>query len=414
MTTCDPQLLEKYAELAINVGVNVRKGQRLLIARAPLQLAPLVHLLTKHAYLAGARLVEVEWLDLEVDRLRLQYAPADTLSEYPDWRADLHLDYYEKGDATLALVGNDPDKMAGSDPEALAVVNKARAQKMAPVFAQISSGASNWSIIAGATAEWAAKMFPQLTAQEAESKLWNAIFAICRVECDDPAAAWQDHIKQMKAREEYLNAGAYWRLRLRAPGTDLTMGLPEGHQWLSGGGTARNGVYFIPNIPTEEVFTMPHRERVEGIVSSTKPLSYNNSLINDFQLTFEKGRVVNAVAAQGQAALDALLAVDEGARSLGEIALVPHSSPISASNLLFYNTLYDENASSHLALGSAYRYSLRDSADMSPEAFSEAGGNYSLAHVDFMVGSADMDIDGYLTDGSVEPLMRGGEWAFDV
>lgn len=414
MTTYDPQMLDRYAELAVRVGVNLEPGQRLLITGVPLQLAPLARLVTKHAYLAGARFVDVEWLDESIDLLRLQYGSPESLHEFADWSAQLNSGYFAAGDAVLAIVGEDPDLMSGQDPDALEIVNKVRAEKMAPVLNHISAGSSNWSLIAGSTAAWAERVLPELDGQAAEARLWELIFDVCRVRSMNPVAAWQRHIRDLGAREAYLNDKAFKKLRLEGPGTDLTMGLPAGHCWLSGGLVAKNGIHAVVNIPTEEVFTMPHRDQIDGVVSSTKPLSYAGTIIENFRLVFENGRVTKAVAEKGESALHTLLDVDDGARSLGEVALVPHSSPISRSNLLFYNTLYDENASCHLALGTAYKFSLRDGKTMSADAFGRAGGNESLIHVDFMVGSGELDIDGIVENGSAEPIMRGGEWAFEV
>jgi aminopeptidase len=304
--------------------------------------------------------------------------------------------------------------MAGQDPEALKKVQKVRAEKMAPHFAHISNFTSNWSLISGSIDMWARKVFPELTDVAAEAKLWDVIFEICRVKDENPVVSWEKHLSDLAARKDYLTARAYQKLHYQAPGTDLTIGLPVGHQWLSGSLTAKNGINCVANIPTEEVFTIPHKERINGTVSSTKPLSSGGIMMDNFSLTFNNGRVVKAAAEKGQAALDALLETDEGALSLGEVALVPHSSPISQSNLLFYNTLFDENASSHLALGSALRPCIEGGMDMSEDDFLAAGGNYSLIHVDFMIGSAEMDIDGHLANGTAEPLMRSGEWAFDI
>lgn len=414
MTTYDPQLLEKYAELVIRVGVNLKKGQRLLIAGVPVQLALLVRLLTKHAYLAGARFVDVEWDDAEVERLRLEYGSPESLHQFSDWRVQLNVDYFAEGDATLAIVGEDPEIMAGQDPEKMVIVHQVRAEKNAVVLDHISGNSSNWSLIGGSTAAWAQRVFPELTSEAAEARLWDVIFDVCRVRSADPIAAWRQHVKDLGVREDYLNARKYRELRFQGPGTDLTLGLPAGHRWLSGGLLAKNGIHAVVNMPTEEVFTMPHKEEINGIVTSTKPLSHAGSVIENFSLTFKDGRVVKATAEKGQASLDALLDTDEGARSLGEVALVPHSSPVSQSNVLFYNVLYDENASSHLALGAAYRFSMQDGTELANEAFSNAGGNLSNTHVDLMVGSGEMAVDGILADGTAEPIMRHGEWTFDV
>lgn len=414
MTPADPQLLDKYAELAIKVGVNLQPGQRLLIATVPVELAPLVRVLSKKAYLAGARYVEVEWEDRKLDRIRLEYGVPESLDEFSEWRPRLQLEYLESGDALLAISAVNPDLMTGQDPQALDKMYKLRAEKLAPVLAHISVTSSNWSLIGGSTVEWARKVFPELSDDVAERRLWEAIFEICHVNSGDPVATWHKHLADLNARECYLNARSYDRLHYRAQGTDLTIGLPAGHLWRSGSLEARNGIRAVINIPTEEVFTLPHRERVNGTVRATKPLSYAGNIIDNFSLTFENGRVTQATAGSGQTTLHSLLGSDEGARFLGEVALVPHSSPISQSGLLFYNILYDENAACHLALGNAYRTSLEGGTSMSREEFAGLGGNNSLVHVDFMVGSGDLDVDGYREDGSVEPVLRNGEWAFEV
>ena len=421
MTTFDPQLLDKYAELTIKVGVNLKKGQRLALGvtvfgliGVPVQLVPLVRALTKHAYLAGATYVNVLWEDQELDRIRLQYGSPESLDEFPDWRVQSSLAYMETGDAVLMILAQDPDLMTGQDPAALEKLHSVAATKMGPVFTHIANGSINWSVISGSTAEWARKVFPNLSSEAAEAKLWDAIFDACRVKVDDPILTWQQHMAELEARAVYLNHKAYKTLQYKAPGTDLRVGLPEGHLWLSGGLVAKNGIKTVANIPTEEVFTMPHKDRIDGMVTATKPLSYSGNLIEAFTLTFEQGRVIKATAEKGEAALHTILDTDEGARSLGEVALVPHSSPISQSNILFYNILYDENASNHLALGNAYKFSLNNGTSMSDEAFRAAGGNQSLTHIDFMIGRGNMDVDGITGEGATEPIMRDGEWAFAV
>jgi len=237
---------------------------------------------------------------------------------------------------------------------------------------------------------------------------------MCRLDEADPRAAWQEHIEALERRRAYLNDKAYTALKYTAPGTDLTLGLPEGHIWKGGVDTNAAGTMFVPNLPTEEVFTMPHSQRTNGMVSSTKPLNYGGTLIDNFSLTFQDGRVVGVEAETGRDVLKKLVETDEGAARLGEVALVPHSSPISKFGRLFYNTLFDENASNHVALGQAYNVCVEDGENMAEAEFAEAGGNTSVTHVDFMIGSEEMDIDGVLTDGSTEAVMRDGEWAFDA
>jgi aminopeptidase len=257
-------------------------------------------------------------------------------------------------------------------------------------------------------------VFPQLPADQQMAALWDAIAKMVRLDRPDPIAAWEEHLAALAARRDFLNAQRYTALKYRGPGTDLTLGLATGHQWVSGRSTSVQGIPFAPNLPTEEVFTMPHKDRVDGTVRSTKPLSYGSTLIENFSMTFEGGRVVNATADRGQEVLRQLLDTDAGAVRLGEVALVPHNSPVAQSGLLFYNTLFDENAASHVALGSAYKFTLAGGEAMTDEQFEQAGGNRSATHVDFMIGSAELDIDGVLADGTVEPLMRRGDWAQDV
>jgi aminopeptidase len=420
MTTYDPQFLDKYAELAVKIGVNLQEGQRLAIfsgggmTGAPVQLAPLVRAVTKHAYRAGAKYVNVLWDDQQLHLLRLQHGRSASLEEFPDWRVQTLIEYMEAGDATLSIYAQDPDMMAGQDPEALRTLHRVAVDKVAPATVYTRNGLINWSIISGAIEPWAIKVFPDLAPEAAETRLWQKIFDICRVGAGDPIEAWRQHVDELAARSNYLNAKQYKALHFKAPGTDLTMGIPSGHIWTSGSWVAGNGIETVANIPTEEVFTLPHKEQINGFVTATKPLSHSGQLIEDFTLTFENGRVVSATAGKGQEALNAILDTDEGARSLGEVALVPHSSPISQSGLLFYNTLFDENASNHIALGNAYKFSLEGGTDMDDEAFAAAGGNKSKAHVDFMIGSQQMDVDGLTEEGTAEATMRSGEWAYEV
>jgi aminopeptidase len=254
-------------------------------------------------------------------------------------------------------------------------------------------------------------MFPDLAPEQQVSRLWDAISRLCRLDRSDPIAAWQAHVEALAARSDYLNRKHYDALKYIGPGTDLTIGLPAGHLWVSGRTVSQSGIAFTANLPTEEVFSIPHKDRVDGVVRSSKPLSYGSTLIEDFSMRFAEGRIVSIEAKRGEAVLRQLIETDAGARRLGEIALVPHSSPISQSGLLFYNTLFDENAASHVALGSAYKFTLSGGDQMNDEDFERAGGNRSIVHVDFMIGSGDLDVDGVLQNGTTEPVMRGGEWA---
>jgi aminopeptidase len=268
--------------------------------------------------------------------------------------------------------------------------------------------------VSTASPSWAKKIFPELPVEQAQSKLWEAIFSACRIDLPDPVQAWMDHTDKLIKFRDYLNAKRYTTLHYTAPGTDLTIGLPEKHLWEGGGGTFKNGIFCIPNLPTEEVFTAPHKDKVDGVVKSTFPLNLQGVLIEDFSITFENGCAVEVTAKKGEEDLRKLIETDENAGRLGECAIVPNSSPIGQRGFLFYNTLFDENASCHLALGNAYRYSIEGGSDMTEEEFAAHGGNKSLIHVDFMIGSAEMNIDGIQPDGTLEPILRQGEWAFEV
>ncbi len=413
------QLLRKYAEVIVKVGLNLRKGQRLIIndgrTRGVLpHAAPLVHEVARAAYAAGARYVDVLWGDEELIRIRLQNAPRDSLTEYSKWHTAGLMDMIERGDALLTILSQNPDLLGDLDPDRVGVWHKTYLENAKPVLDQTSRNVINWCVVAAAGPEWAKKIFPKLPTEKAQAKLWSAIFKATRIDQPDPIKAWKQHTRAMNQHAKYLQAKQYTALHYRAPGTDLTLGLPPGHIWLSAGSQAANGVEFIANLPTEEVFTLPDRSQADGVVTASLPLSYGGSLIEDFQIKFEQGRIVKANARKGQAYLDRLVKTDEGARHLGEVALVPASSPIARSGHLFFNTLFDENAACHLAIGRAYTDTLEGADRMSDEEFSRHGGNTSLAHVDFMIGSPKMDIDGIRSNGDAEPVMRQGEWAFKV
>lgn len=409
--------LAAYADLAVRVGLNLRPGQRLLITNASsggvvLEAAPLVRQVAAAAYRAGARFVDVIWADEPLRLIRFEEAPRDSFEEYPGWQVAASLEYIERGDAMLSVKADDPDLLRGQDPALVGLARKVAWQRLAPVNEHIERNATNWSVIAAATPAWAARIFPEAPAEEQVDRLWESIFAMCRVNSADPVAAWRAHIRDLTARRDYLTAKGYSALHFTGPGTDLTVGLPRGHVWSSAGMPSQQGIDFVANLPTEEVFTLGDRGRAEGMVTASRPLSYGGTLIEDFTLTFAGGRVVRATAARGEAVLRSLLDIDDGAGRLGEVALVPDNSPISQMGRLFLNTLIDENAASHLALGSAYRFSLQGGAALSEEAFAAAGGNKSLVHVDFMIGSGALDVDGITAEGHVEPVMRRGAWAF--
>lgn len=404
-------LLGKYADVVVQIGLNLRKGQRLLI-RGILDDAPLIRKVTESAYKAGAVYVDVFFTDERLTRLRFEHADPETLTEVPNWLYARYEEYYQRMDAELAISSADPELLAGVSPDLIATYRKAILQKMEPLRKYENS--TNWCVVSTASPAWAKKVFPNLPVQEAQEKLWAEIFASCRIHADDPVAAWNKHIADLKKYRTYLNEQHFTALHYQAPGTDLTIGLPEKHLWQGAQAEFKNGIIGIPNLPTEEVFTTPHKDRVDGVVSATMPLNYAGMLIKGIQLNFENGRAVKVNAKSGEESLRKMIETDENACRLGEVALVPNSSPISQRKILFYNTLFDENASCHIALGNSYRDTIVGGEDMTEEEFAAQGGNKSLVHTDFMIGSDGLDIDGIRADGSRAPVMRAGEWAFEA
>jgi len=404
------ELLDKLAEVAVRVGLGLAPGQEVVLT-APLQAVPLVRRITEHAYKAGASLVTSLFSDDVTSLARFQHAPDAAFDYAPAWLYEGMAAAYRSGAARLAIGGDNPALLAGQDPSRVSRANRARSVAYRPALELITNFEINWSIVCYATPAWAALMFPDTQEDVAVAKLWDAIFAASRIDQADPVAAWAAHNATLHAKTAHLNAKRFDALHFRGPGTDLTVGLSDGHIWLGGAEPARNGIVCNPNIPSEEVFTTPHRGKVDGYVRSTKPLSYSGTLIRDIAVRFEAGRIVEATASTGQDVLTRVLDTDEGARRLGEVALVPNSSPISASGLLFYNTLFDENAASHVAIGQAYRTCLEGGTTATEEELTRRGANSSLIHIDWMIGSGKIDIDGINADGSSEPLMRAGEWA---
>jgi len=410
-------MLGVYGELAVRVALNLQPGQRLLIlgplanGGTSLEAAPLVRAITESAYKAGAELVETLWGDEALQLARFRYAPRESFEQFSSWFPDALTGHVHAGHAVLSIYANDPDLLKNQPPELVGAVQKAVSRAVRPFREYVSRNGTNWSVIAAASTGWAARVFPDLPPAQQMDALWSAIAKLVRLDRPDPVAAWEQHLAALAARRDFLNERRYDALKYTGPGTNLRLGLASGHQWVSGRSRSQQGIAFAPNLPTEEVFTMPHKDRVDGTVRTTKPLSYGGTLIENFSMTFEGGRVVKATAERGEKVLRELLDTDAGAARLGEVALVPHDSPVAQSGLLFYNTLFDENAASHVALGSAYKFTIAGGEGMTDDQFEEAGGNRSATHVDFMIGSPDLDIDGVLADGRVEPLMRSGNWA---
>ena len=403
-------LLDHYALLTVRSGLNITPGQQLVIS-APIEAVALVRRVTHHAYAAGASLVTTLYADDQTTLARFQATNDASFDTAPNWLFDGMAEAFKGGAARLAIIGEDPGLLGGQDPEKVSRVNRARSKAYKPALEYIAGFAVNWCVISCATASWAKSVFPNLPQSEAFDRLWAAIFACSRADLPDPVLAWVEHSRNLRERTDFLNGRRYKALKYRGPGTDLTLGLVEGHVWKGGAAQAKNGVICNANIPTEEVYTMPHKDGVDGTVRATKPLSYGGTFIDGISVRFENGRIVESHAEKGAAAFAKMIDTDEGGRRLGEVALVPHSSPISASGIVFNNTLFDENAASHIAVGQSYTDTMRDGPEKSPAELAASGANTSLIHVDWMIGSGEMDIDGVLQDGSVEPLMRKGEWA---
>lgn len=401
--------LRNYARLAVRVGLGVQPGQ-LVLVQAPVDTAPLARLVVREAYAAGASFVDVRWDDDDVVLARFELAPDGSFDTISRWRVDAELETANAGGAVLAIRATDPNLLGGVGQDRVAAYQRALATYRKPYSQQVMTNRLNWNLISAPIPGWAALMFPDSSAATAITQQWDAIFAATRADQVDPVALWNEHLAHLRRRRDTLTARQYHALHFRGGDTDLTVGLADDHVWGGGSADTPGGVTFTANIPTEEVWTAPHRERVDGVVVSTKPLSYQGVLIDGIRIEFAGGRIVKASATQGQDALTRMIDTDEGSHRLGEVALVPHSSPISRSGLFFFNTLYDENAASHIAIGSAYRFNVRGGVEMTLEQFSAAGGNDSLTHVDWMIGSADMDVDGLRVDGSREPVMRAGEF----
>ncbi len=405
-------LLDKYANLCVRVGINIQKDQPLVI-NAPVEGVEFVRLLAKRAYEAGAKEVYVNWNDGDITRMKFEYAPMEVFENFPKWYADGMEDYAEKGAGFISISAQDPYLLKGIDPKKIAANNKSSSIALKKFREYTMNDINSWCVISIPTKKWAKRVFPDVNEEEAVEKLWDAIFKALRIYEEDPVEAWKNHLNNIESKVKFLNEMNFKKLHYKSSnGTDLEVELPEGHIWAGGGGNNSKGVYFVANMPTEEVFTMPHKYRVNGVVYSTKPLNYGGNLINNFSLTFKDGKVVDFTADEGYEVLKDLLDLDEGAKRLGEVALVPYDSPISNSNIIFYNTLFDENASCHFALGKAYPTNLKGGPDMNEEELDKAGVNDSLTHVDFMVGTDDLSIVGETREGKKVQIFEKGNWAF--
>lgn len=406
------QTLEKYAHLAVKTGINIQKGQKLVI-NSPIECADFARLVAKCAYAEGAKDVYVEWHDENITLMRYMNAPMEVFQNFPKWKADGFNQMAEEGAGFLSIAASNPELLKDVDPEKVAENNKASSIALKKFREYSMNNRVSWCVVSVPTNDWATKVFPDVTEEEAVEKLWEAIFMTVRMDREDPIKAWEEHLKNTEERVNFLNEKAFKTLHYTSSnGTDVVVELPKGHIWAGGGEYNTKGVFFVANMPTEEVFTMPKKTGVNGVVVSTKPLNYGGNLIDNFKLTFKDGKVVDFEAEKGYETLKHLLDTDEGARYLGEAALVQYDSPISNSNILFYNTLFDENASCHFAFGAAYPTCLKGGSDMNDSEKEAHGVNDSLIHVDYMVGSSDLNIVGETPSGEKIQVFKDGNWAF--
>ena len=405
-------MLENYAKLATHIGVNVQEGQTLVIS-SPVECAEFTRMLVKSAYEKGAKDVVVQWNDEICGKIKYEHSPLEVFENFPDWMKESRLSYAKEGACFLSISASDPELLKNIDPAKIAAFRKSSSTALKEFSEMLMSNKNAWSIVSIPTKAWAKKVFSDLSEEEAVDKLWNEIFKIVRVDTDNPVEAWNKHKETLKYHMDYLNEKNLKSLHFEnSLGTDLTIELPENHLWAGGAEYTQGGVEFIANMPTEEVFSMPSKFGVNGTVFSSKPLNYGGNLIDNFSVTFKDGKVVDFTAEKGYDTLKHLLDTDEGAKYLGEVALVPYNSPISNSGIIFFNTLYDENASCHLAFGKAYSLCIKNGENMTNEELEKAGANDSLTHVDFMIGTKDLKITGLTHDNVEIPVFKDGNWAF--
>ncbi|MCD8797263.1 aminopeptidase [Mammaliicoccus sciuri] len=403
--------LQKYAELLVKVGLNVQEKEPVYI-QASIDASEFVHLVVEEAYKIGAEDVKVSYKDDRIAQLKYQYEPESFFENVKQYDIDEKMDYLDRKAAFLSIVSSSPDSLKDADPNKIRKSMAANGKAFKDYMVAVQSDRMSWCVASYPSVGWAKMMFPELSDDEAVNKLLETILKTVRVDQEDPVKAWEEHDHLLHEKADYLNNKKYKALHYKSEGTDLTIELPNGQYWSGASSVNSKGNSFVANMPTEEVFTAPHKNGVNGTVSNTLPLSYSGNIIDDFTLTFKDGEVVDYKAGVGEEILKSILETDEGSKRLGEVALVPVDSPISNMNTLFYNTLFDENASCHIALGSAYAFCIEGGKDMSAEQLAENGLNDSTTHVDFMIGSKDLSIDGILENGEKEPVFRDGNWAF--
>lgn len=403
---------DQYARLVVEVGANVQEGEWVVV-NAPLENPDFAHRIAKFAYERGAHQVDILWNDEVHTKMHYNYAPIEAFESVEEWKVARAEFYGEKKAVRISISASDPELLKGIDPVKVATSKKTQSQAFKHVMKYTMNDIVSWCVVSIPSRAWAKKVFDETSDEKAIEKLWDAIFSVTRMDEADPIAAWQTHLADLKYRAEILNEKRFKKLHYKSEnGTDLEVLLPTGHIWMSGASTNSSGTRFVANMPTEEVFTMPHSHGVNGTLVSTKPLIYSGNVIDKFQLVFQDGEVVDYSAQVGEVVLKELLNVDPNAKRLGEVALVPFDSPISNANLLFYNTLFDENASCHFAFGQAYPTTIENGENLEKEALDELGVNDSLIHEDFMVGAPDLSIVGTTEDGEEVQIFINGNWAF--
>lgn len=410
MNTFENQL-EKYAELAVKVGINLKEKEGLIIT-GNLSALPLARKIMKKAYEAGAKHVEFQLSDDEMQVIRYESGRDFVFEEAPKFKIDILESMYKDNYHHIYVIAPNPELLKNINGDLIAKNQKVLSQAATPIMKYRMTGQTKWSIVAVPSDMWAKSVYPELSVEDATEKLWEKIFAATRIDQENPVEEWKNHDLNLKKYKNYLNDKNFEKLRFKAPGTDLEVFLANDHFWMGGSKESLGGDPYVANIPTEEVFTTPHAFKVNGTLKATKPLSLNGKLVDNFGFEFKDGKVIDFYAEKGYEVLKKLMDNDEGAKYLGEVALVADDSPISNTGILFNNTLFDENASCHFALGRAYNYAMRDGANLSQETLKEKGANYSLIHVDFMVGCPDMEIIAYEKSGEAIELFKNGNWVF--
>ena len=404
--------LIKYASLAVNIGVNIQKDNILVIS-SPIETAEFARLITEEAYKSGAKDVIVHYGDQKLTKIKLENSSLETISNIPEWQAESY-NYYARQEACfISISASDPDGLKGVPVEKIGASQKARTSALKEYFDNSMSNKCRWCVLSVPTLSWAKKVFPKVSDDEAMESLWDVIFKTLRVDTENPVNAWEKHNAYLEEKIKFMNNNNFKSVHLKsANGTDLNIELPEGHIWAGGSERDVNGIPFNANMPTEEVFTLPKKTGVNGIVYSSKPLSYGGNLIDNFSITFKDGKAIDFTAETGYDVLKQMLESDEGAKYLGEVAFVPYNSPISNSKLIFFNTLFDENAACHLAFGRAYESCVKDADKYSEEELEKIGVNNSIIHVDFMIGTSDLEVTGINENGETIQIFSNGNWAF--